>query len=88
MARSGDDLGAAIWAAVKATQTFSPALSSADDAKGLALWKAIANAFYTYDNAHAVVTSSIPVNAISTAGSAASQTGPTPSPVSITGGLS
>jgi hypothetical protein len=55
MARNGDALGTAIWTAIKATQTFSPALSSEDDAKGLAVWQAFGNAFYTYDNANTVV---------------------------------
>lgn len=53
--RDGDDLGAAIWTAIKATQNFTPAISEADDAKGLAVWQAFGNAFYTYDNANTVV---------------------------------
>lgn len=35
-------LGAAIWTAVKAQESYSPAISGPQDAAGLALWTAIA----------------------------------------------
>ena len=87
MARSGNSLGSAIWTAIKASQTYNPALSSAADAAGLALWQAFGNAFYTYDSANTIVTSTIPADSIVTAGSATTQDGPA-APVNISGGLS
>lgn len=49
-------LGTAIWTAVKAQESFSPSLSPADDAKGLALWIAIATQILLECTANAVIT--------------------------------
>lgn len=38
----GTRLGTAIWTAVKAQETYNPPLTGPQDAKGLALWIAIA----------------------------------------------
>lgn len=43
MSLLGSRLGAAIWTAVKAQESYSPAISGPQDAAGLALWTAIAN---------------------------------------------
>lgn len=53
MAVNGNALGDAIWAAVKAQHgAFTPALGSPEDTAGRDYWRAIANAFYTYDLAN------------------------------------
>lgn len=40
-------LGAAIWTAVKAQESYSPTISGPQDAAGLALWTAIATQIVT-----------------------------------------
>lgn len=87
MARNGNTLGQAIWTAIKDTQSYNPALTTEEDEAGLAMWQAFGNAFYTYDNANAVVTSTIPADSIATTGGPSSQDGPAV-PVQITGGVS
>jgi len=53
MAVVANNLGDAIWAAVKAQHgAFSPALGSTEDNAGRDYWRAIATAFYTYDLAN------------------------------------
>lgn len=48
-------LGAAIWTAVKAQNTYSPALTTPQDAQGLALWTAIATQIVTEITSNAEV---------------------------------
>ena len=67
MAMSKTVLGAALWANVKATQTFSPAISSGDDAKGLALWTTIADAIITEITTHGVVNHGTFVDSVTSA---------------------
>lgn len=55
MSLLGSRLGAAIWTAVKATQSYSPAITPAQDAQGLAVWTAVANEIVTEITTNAVV---------------------------------
>lgn len=79
MAMDKDRLGAAIWTAVKAQTSFGAELDATQDAKGLALWKAIANQILLEITGHAVVSSTT-----STPGATA---GPTTLPGTGTGAV-
>lgn len=56
MAMDKNRLGAALWAAVKATTTFNPTISPVEDAKGLALWTTVADQIIQEVIGHSVVT--------------------------------
>jgi uncharacterized membrane protein YeiH len=81
MAMNGNNLGSALWTAVKGTQSFSPALTPAEDAAGLALWQAIGTALVTYIDANAVVT-------ITSATATGVTSGTSTAPVTGTGSVS
>jgi hypothetical protein len=53
MAMVGNDLGDAIYTAIKSSLSWSP--SGADDAKAKAMWEAVGSAIVTYVTAHASV---------------------------------
>lgn len=55
MSLLGSRLGAAIWTAVKAQESYSPAISGPQDAAGLALWTAIATQIVTEITSNAQV---------------------------------
>lgn len=55
MAMNKDTLGAAIWTALKATQTYSPALTVPQDAAGLLVWTKVADEIIKHVIANAVV---------------------------------
>lgn len=50
-----DVLGAAMWAAVKTTQSYSPSCDATCDAKGLAIWTKVADSIIVHIKANAVV---------------------------------
>lgn len=56
MSMLGTRLGTQIWTTIKALQTYSPAITPAQDAAGLALWQAIATDIVAEVTGHAVVT--------------------------------
>ena len=58
MSLDKDRLGTAIWTTIKAQESNSPAISPAQDAAGLALWKSIAKEIIDEITGHAVVDSS------------------------------
>lgn len=56
-----DRLGAALWARVKSLESYSPGIGPAEDARGLAQWKGIADEIIKEFKDNAVV----PVNVAS-----------------------
>ncbi len=53
MAVVANNLGDALWAAMKAQNgAYTPALGSPEDTKGRDFWRAFATAFYAYDLAN------------------------------------
>lgn len=55
MSLNSDRLGSAIWTAVKSLESYSPAISGAQDAAGLALWQAVAAQIVTEFTGNALV---------------------------------
>lgn len=77
MAMDKDRIGTAIWTAVKALYSYSPSITPAADAAGLALWKVISDQIILEIQGHAVVTS--------TTSTPGAQAGPTTLPGTATG---
>lgn len=81
MAMDKSVLGAALWNRVKSTQSFAPALTSDQDAAGLALWTDIADELINHIKANAVVT-------VTSAVATGVTSGPSTAPVTGTGVVS